>query len=254
MAPTADELLDALLLAGLEVTEIDGWRTRGSATFNPKGSVNHHTAGPRQGVAPSLGTCINGRDGENPVPGPLCNVHGPREESRRVNLVAARRANHAGKGGWKGLVGNSSCYGLEEEHTGYPDEPLSPLRYDRIVRVHAAFAYAGDYSVEFVCQHWEWTTRKIDFVKAHIDPHKFRREVAARLAIMRGAQPPSEEDIFMAITEERFKALEERIAEIDVKTDALVEEVVATIKDGKTRSDREADLITKIAKALDIKV
>lgn len=193
------DLKRRLELAGLVVTEVAGWKERGSSSFNPAGSVNHHTAGPRAGSAPSLGIVINGR---SDLPGPLCNVYGPREESRRIYLVAAGRANHAGRGGWAGRAGNSSVLGLEEEHTGTAEEPLSSVRLDRMARVHAAFAY-GRFDAAFVCQHWEWTTRKIDFLRAHVDPVDFRRRVADHLrAMAAGPLPPPappvlEEDLDM---------------------------------------------------------
>ena len=106
---------------------------RDYATFNPYGSVNHHTAGPRVGIAPSLGICINGRSG---LPGPLCNVHQQRNDV--VNVVAAGVANHAGRGGWQGMSGNQSVFGLEIEHCGYPDEPFDERRQDICQRIHEA--------------------------------------------------------------------------------------------------------------------
>ena len=39
-------LADALRAEGVNVVEEPGWRDRGSATFNPKGVICHHTAGP----------------------------------------------------------------------------------------------------------------------------------------------------------------------------------------------------------------
>lgn len=187
--PLQVEILGALKLAGMTVDEILGWQTRGRTDLDPHGSVDHHTAGPRAGVQPSLGTVINGR---SDLPGPLCNVHLPREESLRCNLVAAGKANHAGLGGWKGLSGNSSVWGLEVEHCGYPDEPLSAMRRDGMVRIHAAFAYVSGFDpTVYTCQHYEWApTRKIDFCRPLLDPDLFRRDVAARLAIMRGAPVP----------------------------------------------------------------
>lgn len=179
------DLINRLRKAGLVVTEIAGWQTRGD-DLAARGSVHHHTAGPRSGVEPSLGIVINGRPD---LRGPLCNVHGPREESLRVNLVAAGKANHAGLGGWKGLSGNSSVWGLEEEHYGYPDEKISELRIDRMSRVHAAFLF-GHADSSMACQHYEWApTRKIDFVKGLIDPNDFRQRVQRHLDAMAGVAP-----------------------------------------------------------------
>lgn len=186
-------LLDNLVLLGVPTIEVDGWETNGSATFNPKGGVNHHTAGPLKGVIPSLGICINGRPD---VPGPLANVVGGRDHVAR--LISAGRANHAGRGGFRGLTGNSSVFGLEMEHCGYGDrEPVTPDDFEFMARIQAAFAITGGYGADMVCQHWEWTTRKIDFVKSHFDPNTFRARVADLIIIAKQGTtptPPREDD------------------------------------------------------------
>lgn len=149
---------------GVAVVEIDGWQQRGRtyATFDPYGSVNHHTAGPRTGDQPSLGICINGR---SDLPGPLCNVHQARSD--HVNVVAAGVANHAGPGSWQSMRGNQSVFGLEVEHCGYEDEPFSERRWETSCRVHAAFLSGlGSPNAVMQCQHYEWSTQgKIDFCK-----------------------------------------------------------------------------------------
>jgi peptidoglycan hydrolase-like protein with peptidoglycan-binding domain len=170
---------------GVAVVEIDGWQSRGRtyATFDPYGSVNHHTAGPRGGVAPSLGVCINGRAG---LPGPLCQVHQQRDDV--VNLVAAGVANHAGRGGWQALSGNQSVFGLEVEHCGYPDEPFSQRRWEISCAVHAAcLSGLSNPNAVMNCQHFEWSTEgKIDFCKPLLDQYGgaagMRNQVAHLLA------------------------------------------------------------------------
>ena len=165
-------LANRLRAAGLRVVECSGWQSRGSSDFSPRGSVNHHTAGPSSGATPSLNTCINGRPD---LAGPLCNVMQSREPDGNdiAYVVAAGRANHAGSGGWKGLSGNSSVWGLEIEHTG--TSPLSQGRQQIAARIHAAM-FGGDPSM--VCQHFEWTSRKIDAATG-VDPNAFRQMVAA---------------------------------------------------------------------------
>ncbi len=144
---------------GLNVVEINGWQTRGSSSFNPQGSVDHHTAGSSNGNAPSLGVCINGRAG---LSGPLCNVLIGRDNTCYV--IAAGRANHAGRGSWRGLSGNSSVYGVERENTGYATGPRAePWRVDQhwvAACVHAALLDGKN--LDNLCQHKEWTSRKID--------------------------------------------------------------------------------------------
>lgn len=180
--PRKTELLGFLRQEGLTVIETNGWKTRGSETFDPEGSVNHHTAGAASGIAPSLNICINGRAG---IPGPLCHVLQSRATDPNgldvLYLVAAGRANHAGTGGWKGLSGNSKVFGLEIEHVGTTAEPFSVARRETAVRVHAAFAKCAKFTSDTVCQHLEWTSRKVDFVKALLDPNGFRLDVSNRL-------------------------------------------------------------------------
>lgn len=180
--------------AGLRVVEIEGWRSRGSATFNPRGSVNHHTAGGAYGSAPSLGVCINGR---SDLSGPLCQVMQSREADGNdiFYVIAAGRANHAGPGSWKGLSGNSSVYGLEIEHPG--TFPLSVERQRLAARCHAAFSN-GSFAADMVCQHREWNPRgKID-AATHVDPGQFRRWVATYMLapeLPQPAPPPPERKV-----------------------------------------------------------
>lgn len=173
-------LPDMLREFALEPVEVDGWRGRGSDVFNPRGSVDHHTAGAASGFMPSLRILINGR---SDLPGPLCNVGQPRaaDGDARVHVVASGRANHAGKGGWMGLVGNSSVLGLERENVGTAAEPWTPWRFEVAARVHAAFAKGAGYDPSFVCEHKEWAPgRKPD---AHsVLGGDMRRRVAELLA------------------------------------------------------------------------
>lgn len=186
-----------LRAAGLRVVEVAGWQTRGNATFNPRGSVNHHTAGAASGNAPSLTTCIYGRPG---LPGPLCQVLMARDLTCYV--IAAGRANHAGAGRWAGLTGNSSVWGLEIEHTGTGP---SGAQLRAAVLVHAALLGPGA-NAGLVCQHSEWApTRKIDFRSLGPDytAASFRSAVAARLRAPAPPAPsptPPEEDDDMPAT------------------------------------------------------
>ena len=169
--------------AGLRVVEVAGWQTAGSDSFDPGGSVNHHTAGPSSGATPSLLTCIDGRPD---LTGPLCNVYQSREPSGEdiAYVIASGRANHAGEGSWNGLSGNASVYGLEIEHTG--TSALPEGRIQIAARIHAAM-FTGPTSM--VCQHREWTTRKID-AATNVDGAAFRSRVAA----VRLPPPISRED------------------------------------------------------------
>lgn len=207
------DLKRRLELAGLTVIEVAGWQTRGKDDLNAVGAVHHHTGGAVGKTAPSLGVVINGR---SDLPGPLCNVYGARTDDLAVHLVAAGKANHAGAGGWHGHSGNASVYGLEEEHSGGPNEPVAEKRIDRMARVHAAFAF-GRFTADEVCQHREWAPgRKPDFTAHFIDADDFRRRVADHLLRM---EDPSQEDDMTTIEEIR--------AELDVRTELLAKEIRA---------------------------
>ena len=174
--PRDTGIADRLRAKGLTVVEVNGWRTRGSDTFNPRGSVDHHTAGPRKGNAPSLGICVNGRTG---LPGPLCNVLVGRDGTCYV--VAAGRANHAGTGGWGGLSGNASVFGVERENVGDGSEPWTLQQYDVAAKVHAALVSAHGGRADLVCEHKEWAPRrKVDAFG--VDGNVMRQLVRERLA------------------------------------------------------------------------
>jgi N-acetylmuramoyl-L-alanine amidase len=173
-------IADRLRQAGLEVVECAGWQSRSAGSFDPRGSVDHHTAGPASGDAPSLNTCIHGR---TDLPGPLCNVLIGRHHNT-CYVIAAGRANHAGSGGWHGLSGNGSVYGIERENVGTQAEPWRPDQTDAAARAHAALI-RGRADAGSVCRHAEWTTRKID--THDVDGNHLRQLVAQYLA---GGPPP----------------------------------------------------------------
>jgi len=180
-------LANRIRAKGVRVVEVAGWQTRGSSTFAPRGSVNHHTAGPKSGATPSLNICINGRAG---LSGPLCNVYQSRDPSGNdiAYIVASGRANHAGKGGWRGLTGNSSMHGLEIEHPGLTDVPVH--RLEIAARIQAAFLEFSSRDANLCCQHFEWTTRKIDFNRlAPFTPNSFRDRVRFWIGRTSGSAP-----------------------------------------------------------------
>jgi hypothetical protein len=146
-----------LIREGLTVETVPGWQTRGSSSFAPAGVVCHWTAGPRGTLArPSLNVVTNGRAG---LPGPLCNVYLARNGTAVV--VAAGRANHAGLGGYLGLVGNSAVYGIEAESAG--DGDWTDAQRQAYPRVVAAMLRGLGRDSRWALGHNEWApTRKID--------------------------------------------------------------------------------------------
>jgi hypothetical protein len=169
-------LADAARATGLPVVEVEGWQTRGSETFTPAGLVWHHTAWPMTNSdMPSLSLLLSGRED---VPGPLANYGLGR--SGTVYVIAAGRANHAGEGGWQGLVGNSSVLGIEAEHPGTSGTPWTDVQLDAYVKLSAELAKRGGFAVDMVCGHKEWApTRKVDPID--LDMNDMRRRVAAAM-------------------------------------------------------------------------
>lgn len=172
---------------GLKVELVPGWESRGSSSFAPAGVVDHWTAGPRGTTGrPSLNVVVNGRAG---LSGPLCNVYLARDGVCVV--VAAGRANHAGEGGFRGLVGNSAVYGIEAECGG--DGDWTPEMLDAYPRLNAALLSGIGRDASWVCGHNEWApTRKIDIrdIIASV-----RANTARALA---GGLPPQEDELSAA--------------------------------------------------------
>ncbi len=117
---------------------VPGWESRGRDwTRTPVGIIDHHDASTRKsGEWGSLGVIIAGRPG---VPAPLSQFQVGRalDQVPRVAVVAAGRANHAGKGGpltfGPVLVpqdqGNSWVYGAEKANDGVSEPYTSAAHY-----------------------------------------------------------------------------------------------------------------------------
>jgi hypothetical protein len=143
-------LANACRRRGLVVEEYKGWTTRGSSSFNPKGGVCHWTAGPCGATGrPSLNTVVNGR---SDLDGPLANVY--LDRAGIAVVVAAGKANHAGDGGWRGLVGNSKVFGTEAEccHEG----DWTDAQRVAYPKINAAYCDLGAFGPEMICGHNEW--------------------------------------------------------------------------------------------------
>lgn len=171
---------DQLLQVGLKVADVPGWQDRGRAEMgHVRGVMVHHTAGPRVGNMPSLGTLVHGRPDLN---GPLCNLGLGRDGT--WYLVGAGRANHAGPGSWRGIAtGNSSFLGIEAENTGTAaDLPWPVVQRDALVRGCAALLQHLGHGTEWLVGHKEYALpagRKPDPL---IDMHALRRDVDIALA------------------------------------------------------------------------
>jgi hypothetical protein len=170
-----------LLAAGVEILWVPGWETRGAAwTRNPIGIVVHHDASSRKsGEWGSLGVI---RDGRSDVPPPLSQFQVGRglDGRPRVAVVAAGRANHAGKGGpMLGIPAdsaNSWMLGTEVANDGVGEPYTAANLSARLALVRAAAAVCG-FAVPHVIGHREWAPgRKSDPV---YDLAAFRSQVSA---------------------------------------------------------------------------
>jgi peptidoglycan hydrolase-like protein with peptidoglycan-binding domain len=129
-------LAPVLKAADLKVATIEGWESRGSGDVGEiRGVICHHTAGPRHGNMPSLGTLLHGRP---KLPGPLSQLGLGRDGTFYV--IAAGKCNHAGAGNWKGTTkGNTHFIGIEAENTGQQDDfPWPVVQLDAYQRGVAA--------------------------------------------------------------------------------------------------------------------
>jgi hypothetical protein len=146
------DLADVLLDAGLNVQEVDGWRTRqrpaSAGGFDPEGNLWHHT-GAKDANPLSL---VDDREyaewlaeiGRSDLPAPLCQLSFGRNGT--VYVCAAGRGNHAGEAkaqlGPNGKVlvpagdGNKLYLGWECQNTGSEGWPRA--QYDAMVIAGAA--------------------------------------------------------------------------------------------------------------------
>lgn len=157
-------LPDLLRRRGLKVVEVDGWKTRGRpGAFAPVGALCHHTATSKASTdADVIRLLVNGR---SDLPGPLCQFALGRDGT--VYIIAAGRANHAGKAKASGTVaagdGNALYVGTEAMNDGV-GEPWPAVQYRAYVKLEAALCVdvTGN-SAETVRAHKETSvTGKID--------------------------------------------------------------------------------------------
>lgn len=175
-----DNAPEILRRHGLKVRTIPGWKTRGrpasTGGFNPVGTLCHHTATTvAWTIAAVLRLLTGGRSG---LPGPLCQFGLDRKGT--VWIVAAGRANHAGKARSVGSVaagdGNELYWGIEAFNSG-TGEPWPAVQYNAYVLLVAVIQveFTGT-SSRAVAGHKETsTTGKVD---PTFDMVTFRQRVA----------------------------------------------------------------------------
>lgn len=149
--------------AGLKVEEVPGWQYRGRGDMKPpKGVLLHHTAGALKGNMPSLDLLIRGR---SDLGGPLAQLGLARDGTYYV--IAAGKSNHAGKGHFGGVHGNSDLLGIEAENTGLTKgprkDPWPDVQMDAYRRGVLAILNYLKLPIKMAIGHKEWAAgRKID--------------------------------------------------------------------------------------------
>lgn len=197
--------------AGLKVVPLPGWKTRGAEfTAMPTTVLCHHTATPAKarGDLPTKRLLIEGR---SDLPGPLCQVALGRNGT--VYLVSSGKAQHAGKGAWRGETTSARTLGIEAEHPG-DNSPWPKAQYDAYVLLVATLLRGLGQGAGRTCSHAEWALPKGRKTDVRFDMDVFRCQVAAWLD---PADSPTDwsdmatKDEIRAVIREELAAVEKRL-------------------------------------------
>lgn len=152
----AQRAVDLMRQRGLKVSTVNGWEQRGrSGTFNPQAVIEHHDASTRRsGNWGALPIIISGRAG---IPGPLSQWQVARDG--HWMLVASGVANHAGTGGFRGLVGNSQVWGVEVANDGVGEEYSIQLHRSLDIGLKVLLEVIGKQNT-WLAGHKEWAPRR----------------------------------------------------------------------------------------------
>lgn len=167
---------------GVHVHEVDGWRQRGRAPMGTVlGMMAHHDASNKNAKdANALNVIIYGRAG---LPGPLATYAVGRDpddegpQQAKVYIVAAGKANHAGKGSYPGVNrGAHSMFGVEAFNNGVGEDWDN---YDVYVKLFAAHSLAmlkrGRKSINI--GHKEFATPRGRKIDPNFSMERFRVDV-----------------------------------------------------------------------------
>lgn len=190
MANLPSNLPTILRDAGLKVVEVDGWRGRERpGPFAPVGVLCHHTATRKTASDAAVVRLL--RVGRSDLPGPLCQIGLSRNGT--VYLIAAGRANHAGRAKSSGTVaagdGNELYIGIEAFNDGV-GEPWPIVQRDAYELLCAVLSVkvTGN-SVNTVRGHKETS------VTGKIDPTfsmpAFREAVGAEMNRLKNPRTPA---------------------------------------------------------------
>ncbi len=172
---TAKQLALALRLAGLNVVEEPGWKTRGADTWavgKPEGVIEHHTAAPNPYPIKKLyGIQIKCNMATHPdgtvfmVAYYRCNYSsGPGSKTVLVDNVRKSvppPANARTRGLVDNWGGNRHFWNFENSHLGQ-GQPLPRVQFDAIVESTRVVIDYWGLNANQVIGHSEWSRRKTD--------------------------------------------------------------------------------------------
>lgn len=141
---------------GVEVRVQPNFGSFGKPTMKdpPLGIINHHIVG--WGIE----TVLRGRPQDN-LPPPLAHLC-PRRDGA-IDVIASGQANHAGRGGYRGLTSSTQVLGLENAHPGDGVTPWPEKEMLTIVHLNAELLTRMERGPEWTFAHKEWAPgRKID--------------------------------------------------------------------------------------------
>lgn len=238
-------LAEDCLAAGLKVVQLDGWQRRGVEFPSiPNTVIAHHTATPAsaRGDLPTQKILIEGR---SDLAGPLCQVALGRNGT--VYIVASGKANHAGKGAWRGTTLSAQTIGIEAENPG-DGKPWPAKQYAAYVQLVAVLLRSLGQSPERLAGHKEWALpagRKTD---PTLDMNQFRRDVATVMAPHHTPAPTTKEWDEMA-TKDEIKAVVQEV--VDAAVAKLHADHLVLLRG--TQDGTHPENLTSIANALGIK-
>lgn len=172
-------LPQVLSAAGLQVSEVPGWKNRGHGDEGTvRGIICHHTCGPLHGEMLDLNVIVEGRPD---LGGPLAQLALGR--TGIFHIVAAGKCWHAGRGLWKGISdGNAHFIGIEAENTGElagpRADPWPEVQLDAYARGCAAILTHIKAPVFMCIGHKEWALPKGRKDDPSFDMGHFREAVA----------------------------------------------------------------------------
>jgi peptidoglycan hydrolase-like protein with peptidoglycan-binding domain len=176
-------LPDALKDAGLKVSLVPGWETRGLGDVaSIFGVICHHTGvnNPKKLNMPSLHSLRDGRKAEPKLaalPGPLAQLGLARDGTYFV--IAAGRAAHTGKGSFQGVSGNLRFIGIEAESAGTASDSWPEIQLEAYHHGVAAILKHLGKDSSFCVGHKEYAPGRKD--DPNLDMNEFRSAVAAIL-------------------------------------------------------------------------